>query len=252
MKYLPLFISLLFINSNLAAQTADEIITNYFNNVGGIENWRSLEGISIKSIVNDNGMEIPSSRISLKGGKLLIKFKIQDKEIVQVAFDGKEAWGDNFMTMIPEKEAESITNNLIRAAHDFPHPLLNYMENGYTVEYLGIKLNQEKEYFKIKLNKKKHIVDDQELENIKYYYFDIETYKIRIVESEIQTGKLEGKINRDTYGDYRKVDKIYYPFTITRGIEGVSQTEVKITSVELNPKVDDAIFQFPVKKKGKH
>jgi hypothetical protein len=248
MKYLPFLISLLLINTNLAAQTADEIIANYFRNTGGIENWRSLEGISIKSTVNDNGMEIPSSRITLKDGRLLIKFKIQDKEIVQVAFDGKEAWGDNFITMEAEKEASSITNNLILAAQDFPHPLLNYKKNGYTVELLGKELNQEKEYFKIKLKKKKHFVEDQEVDNIKYYYFDTETYKIKIVESEIQSGKLKGKFSRDVYDDYKKVGIIYYPHSVSRGIDGLKTTDIKIESVELNPKVDDSIFQYPGKK----
>ena len=248
MKYIPILLSFLLINLNLSAQTADEIINNYFNNTGGIENWRSLEGISIESTVSENGMDIPSSRITLKDGRLLIKFKIQDKEIVQVAFDGNEAWGDNFMTMLPEKNDPAITSNLIAAANDFPHPLLNYKENGYSVELIGKEVNQEKEYFKIKLTMKKHIIEDEEVENIKYYYFDQDTYKIKIAESEIQSGKLKGRVNRDTYDDYRKVDIIYYPFSLTRGIEGLNPTQITIESVELNPKVEDLVFKFPENK----
>jgi hypothetical protein len=249
MKQFAFLITFLFIIPNLSAQTADEIIINHFNNVGGIDNWQALNGLKIKSIVKDNGMEIPSTRTSLKDGRLLVKFEIQDKEIVQIAFDGKETWGDNFMTMEAEKNESESVRNMRRQIGDFPHPLLYYKENGYLVENLGKVKENDKEYFKLKLTKNKQLVESKEIENIKYYYFDIENFKIEILESEIQIGKLKGKITKDTFDDYRKVGNIYYPFLITRSIEGMKPTEIKIKSIELNPVIKDSEFTFPEKKK---
>ena len=134
MKQIALLISLLFTFSNLSAQSADEIINKHFENTGGIDSWQALTGVKFKSIVKDNGMDIPSTRIAMKDGRVLVKFQIQDKEIVQIAFDGKETWGDNFITMEAEKNEPESTKNMIRDARDFPHPLLNYKKN-------AIKLN---------------------------------------------------------------------------------------------------------------
>lgn len=249
MKQLAFLISLLFIFTNISAQSADEIINKYFENTGGVDNWNALTGVKFESIVKDNDMDIPSTRIALKDGRVLMIFQIQDKEIVQIAFDGKETWGDNFITNEAEKNGAESTKNMIRDARDFPHPLLTYNKNGYSVEYIGKEQVVDNEYYKLKFNKDKQVVDNQELDNIKYYYFNIETYLIEILESEIQTGKLKGKITRDVFSDYRKVGDLQYPFSITRTIEGMNSTEIKITSIELNPEVNDSDFIFPEKKK---
>ena len=37
------------------AQTVDEIISNYFENTGGVENWEKIEGIKMNAKVNQGG-----------------------------------------------------------------------------------------------------------------------------------------------------------------------------------------------------
>ena len=183
----------------------------------------------------------------MKDGRVLVKFQIQDKEIVQIAFDGKETWGDNFITMEAEKNEPESTKNMIRDARDFPHPLLNYKENGYKVELLGKAMLDDQEYYKLKLNKNAQVVDNQELEDIIYYYFNVENYLIEVIESEIHKGKLSGRITKDRFSHYKKVDHLQYPFSITRTIEGLNSTEISIVSIELNPDVKDSDFTFPEK-----
>ena len=50
----------------LQAQTADEIITNYFENTGGIDNWKNMSGMKMTAKVNQGGMEIPLEIYQMK------------------------------------------------------------------------------------------------------------------------------------------------------------------------------------------
>ena len=70
MKTIKLFalVSFLFLNSSIYAQTAEEIISNYFENTGGYENWGNLEGIKMVANINQQGMEIPMEIYQLKDG----------------------------------------------------------------------------------------------------------------------------------------------------------------------------------------
>ena len=80
-----LFIALLLIAvAPLTAQTADEIIDNYFENTGGKDAWGNLEGIKISGSVNAQGMEIPVDVIQTKDGKQLVTINFQGQEIKQM------------------------------------------------------------------------------------------------------------------------------------------------------------------------
>ena len=71
MKILQLFVVALAVSfaTSLNAQTADEIIDTYFENTGGVDNWRKIEGFKMYAKVNNGGMEIPIEIVQLKGGK---------------------------------------------------------------------------------------------------------------------------------------------------------------------------------------
>jgi len=135
----------------LQAQTADEIISNYFENTGGLDNWKSLEGIKMTAKVNQGGMEIPLEIYNLKDGRQMTKITFQGKEIKQGVFDGETLWSHNFMTMKAEKSDAEQTSNFKLNANDFPDSFVDYKEKGYTVELLGTETIDGTETFKIKL-----------------------------------------------------------------------------------------------------
>ena len=55
MKKILLFVLAVSASITVNSQTADEIITNYFENTGGMENWGKLEGIQMSAKVNQGG-----------------------------------------------------------------------------------------------------------------------------------------------------------------------------------------------------
>ncbi|WP_347925879.1 outer membrane lipoprotein-sorting protein [Pontimicrobium sp. SW4] len=241
-----LLVALLVITfSQVSAQTADEIIASYYENTGGLENWKKLEGITMSAKVNQGGMEIPLAITQLKSGKQMTVINFQGKEIKQGVFDGEVLWSDNFMTQKAEKSDKETTDNMKIQAMDFPDAFLNYKEKGYTLELLGKENLDGTETFKLKLTKKPLIVEGKEEENSSIYYFDAENFVPLVVHTEVRMGPQKGMISEIKMSDYQEVDGLYFPFSLTQGIKDQAGQGITIDKIELNPTIDDDAFKFP-------
>jgi len=247
MKTLKLlfFALLVSFSTQLNAQTADEIIANYFENTGGVEAWKSIEGIKMSAKINQGGMEIPLEIVSLKSGKQMTAINFQGKIIKQGVFNGEVLWSTNFMTQKAEKSDQETTDNVKRQMKDFPDPFLNYKEKGYTVELLGTEEIDGTETFKLKLTRLPMIVDGIEEENVSYYFFDAESFVPLVVHTEIKAGPMKGQVSESKFSDYQEVGNIYMPFSMTQGLKGQPGQVIAMDTIELNPQVDDEEFEFP-------
>lgn len=247
MKILKLLTLALLISfsSSVNAQTVDEILANYFENTGGLENWKKLEGIKMMAKVNQGGMEIPIEIVQLKGGNQMTVINFQGKELKQGVFDGETLWGLNMMTQKAEKSDKEATDNMMLEKNDFPDPFLNYKEKNYTVELLGKEEIDGTEAFKIKLVKEPITVDGQKEENVSFYYFDAENFVPIVVQSEMKSGQMKGQMGESKLSDYQEVDGLYFPFSMTQGLKGQAGQAIVFDKMELNPKIDPAAFKFP-------
>ena len=45
--------------------------------------------------------------------------------------------------------------------------------------------------------------------------------------------------------DYQEVEGLYMPFSMTQGVKDQPGQPITITSIELNPTVDESEFEFP-------
>ncbi len=247
LKLILFSIAIFFASQTTNAQAVDEIIANCLENTGGIDNWKALKGIKVKASINQQGMDIPITMIWMTDGRSYMKFELQGKEINQNVFDGEVLWGHNFMTMKPEKSDNETTENMKREANDFfvPFPFIGMDEKGYKTELLGKEIIEGTECFKIKLTKKTQLVDGEEVDNVEFYFFETENYVPIVMEKEIKTGQMKGKIGLTTFSDYQEVDGLIFPFSMGQGIKDMGTQAINMTSIELNPEVDDAIFKFP-------
>lgn len=244
LAYTFLAISLM-LGFSAQAQTADEILSNYFENTGGEAQWKALKGMKMNAKVNQQGMEIPLEIYQMKDGRQMTVVKFQGKEIKQGVFDGETLWSTNFMTMKAEKSDEETTANLKLNANDFPDPFLDYKEKGYTVELVGTETMDGAETYKIKLVKEPLTIDGQTKEDVSYYYFDTENYVPIAVESEVNMGPMKGQTQLITFSDYQEVEGLYFPFSMSQGIKGGASQPITMESIELNPQLDEAAFNFP-------
>ncbi len=229
----------------LQAQTADEIISRYFENTGGIEKWKALSGIKIVAKANQQGMEIPLEIVQLKDGRQYTKVTFQGMEFKQSVFDGETLWSTNFMNMKAERSDAETTENFKQQIGEFPDPFLNYKALGYKVELVGKETVDGNETFKIKLTKKPIKVDGVPTDNITFYYFDAQDFVPLLIETEIKSGPAKGQISQIKYNDYQEVNGIVFPFSMSQGVKGGPAGSLIVSAYELNPKVDNAAFKYP-------
>lgn len=235
------FIASLTIN----AQTADEIINTYFENIGGLENLKKVEGIRMSAKISQQGMEIPLEILQIKGGKQMTIITFQGKEIKQGVFDGEILWSTNFSNMKAEKNDAEATANMKLESNDFLDPFLDYKTKGYTVELLGKETIDGTETFKIKLTKEPVTIDGKQEESVSFYFLDAENFVPIAVQSEIKSGPGKGMISEITFSDYQEVEGLFFPFSLTQGVKGQPGAPITITKIELNPKVEASAFKFP-------
>jgi len=240
-----LFVLSIFFINFLSAQTADEIIDNYLENLGGKEKLAKIKAIKIQAKAMQQGMEIPVEIIMTADGKQYITAEIQGKKLVQMAFDGETAWHTNFMNMEPEKSDSETAENMKKNSKDeFPNPFLNYKEKGFKAEYLGKEEVEGTETYKVKLTEHPVTMDGQEVQKEVYYYFDTENYVPIIAEEEIKKGQFKGTKIQQVFSDYQEVDGIYFPFSTAQKFNGMTGSEVKVVKIEINPEIDENIFRF--------
>lgn len=230
---------------SINAQTVDEIISNYFENTGGIENWEKIEGIKMNAKVNQGGMEIPIEIVQLKNGKMMTTINFQGQSIKQGVFDGEVLWSTNFMTQKAEKSDEETTNMVKNEMNQFPDPFLNYKEKGFTAELMGTETVDGAETFKIKLTTTPNIIEGKEVPSISYYFFDNENFVPIQVQEEIMEGPGKGMISEVKMSDYQEAGGIYMPYSMTQGVKGQPGAPITMDSIEINPTIDDSEFAFP-------
>jgi len=242
-----LFIAILILAvAPLTAQTADEIISNYFENIGGQENFKNLSGIKFTGSIDLGGMKLPIEMYQTADGKNMVKADVQGQTFYQEVYDGETLWGTNQMTMAAEKSDSETTANFKNNANDFPDSFLDYKKKGYTVELIGKETKDGTETFKIKLVKEPLTVDGEKVDDISFYYFDTENFVPIAMEQELNSGPGKGMKVIVKFSDYEEVDGLYFPFSINQGMEGQpGGTVITMTEIQLNPDLDMAMFTFP-------
>ena len=141
------------LSMSVTAQNVDEIINNYIENTGGLENWQNVKAIKMSASINQMGMEIPIEMVQ-SNNKMYTKISVQGQEIKQGVFDGETLWSTNFMSMKAEKSDQEDVDNLKNDLAEFPDPFLNYKEKGFSVELMGTETVDGSDAFKVKLTKK--------------------------------------------------------------------------------------------------
>ena len=238
--------ALIMVGAGMAsAQTANEIIKNYFEATGGYEEWSKLESVKMTAKVNQQGLEIPLEIVQLKDGRQSTSFVVQGQKMYQGVFDGETVWNTNFMTMKPEKADDETTANMKLNSNDFPMDLYDFDKKGYTAELLGSETIEGTDTHKIKLTKEPITVDCEKIDDVIYYFFDKDSGAILMAEQEVKMGPQKGTISQTVFSDYDEVNGLYFPFSMTQGVKGGQSQPLMIDAIETNVEVDETIFAFP-------
>jgi hypothetical protein len=245
LKLLALGLTLCFV-STLNAQTAEEIIDNYIENIGGSDAWSKIESMEVTGIGRQQGVDYPFVATNMKDGRRIVDVNLQGNSFIFDAFDGESAWAMNFNTQKAEAlDAETSMNTKNSATDYLPDGFMNYKEKGYTIELVGKESFEGTECFKLKLIKTPYIVDGKEEDNIETYYFDTDSFVPIAMESVIKTGQGKGTITQMLLSDYQEVDGLYIAFSQIQKFNGQIGLELIYKSVVFNSNVDENIFKIP-------
>ncbi|RLD28936.1 MAG: outer membrane lipoprotein-sorting protein [Bacteroidetes bacterium] len=231
----------------LEAQSVEEIIENYVENIGGQEAWSKITSMKVTGVGKQQGIDYPFIASYMKDGRTIIDVNLQGNSFIVEAFDGENAWSMNFQTQKAEAlDSESSINYKNEAKDNLTDAFFNYKAKGYSVELLGKEEWEGTECYKIKLTKTPVLVDGKEEENIDMYFFDTENYVPIAIESVIMSGPAKGATSQTLISDYQEVNGLYVAFSRIEKFNGQVSLELVFNVVEFNVALDESIFKMPV------
>lgn len=226
-----------------SAQSVDEILSKYFENTGGISNWKALQSMKVEGSMNMQGMDLEFNMITKRPDLQRMQIKVQGMEIVQ-AYDGKDAWMINPFASGTEpvkmtgEEAKEMTDR------KFEDEFIDYKSKGHEVTLLGQEEIDGVKCHKVQIIKNKNN-DKEDVTEI--HYFDAENFVPIMVVAYARSGPMKGAESNTYLSDYQEVNGFMIPFSTETKMNGQSLMKMTFKNVSLNEQVEDTIFAFPKK-----
>lgn len=221
----------------LPAQTVDEIIAKNIQARGGLEKLRSLQTVRQTGKFTVSSFRAGFLQENKRPDRVREEVTIQGMSDV-TAYDGKTGW--HVSPFSGRRDAELLSEDDLKPVvedSDIEGQLVDYKQKGYQAELVGHDPVEGTDCYKIKLTLKNG--------DLRYYYLDADSF----LELKIETQRvIRGAVQyRDTlYGDYEKVDGIYFPFALDSGSKGdPNRINVTVEKVEVNIPLDDSLFSVP-------
>lgn len=223
---------------SLNAQSVETVLTQYFANIGGVDNWKMLKSTRMEGNMAMQGMEFPGTVLAKTPNKQRVEVNVQGMKIVQ-AYDGQTAWwinpfasGEEAQPM-PDEMAEQLTSQ------EFDSPFLDYEAKGNKVEYEGTGEVEGAPAHILKLTKKSG--------DVEYHYFDAEHFVLIMSKTPVKTGPMKGQFAETYFSDFQEADGLIFPFFMETKMDGQSIQKLTITSIKTNEEYEDEQFAFPKK-----
>ena len=224
--------------SSLAAQSADELVASNIGARGGMDKLKAISSLRMSGRFETQGTLLQFQADRKPDAVVRETRTLQGMAQIH-AYDGSEAWQiDPFSgRRDPERMGEEDSRDLIET-YDFFGPLVDYQRKGSKIEYLGHSPVDGDDSLLIKVT----------LGNgdIVKCYLDPETFlEIRTERLMFVRGKVRHTINN--LGSYKKVNGVYFPFSIESGTPGDPGNDIKLTftTIEANVPIPDSEFKIP-------
>ena len=219
----------------LSAQRLNKVLKNHFEAVGQ-DNLTNVNSLVMKGKVYQQGMEFPLTLMIKRPAYVRMEVDVQGQLMV-TAYDGEKGWTINpMMGWSDPQDLEPEQVKEMKTIGDMDGDLYDYKKKGYTLELLGKEDMEGTESFKLKL------VKEEGDETI--IYIDTESYVIIKMETERNVQGMN-TVFEQYPGNYKMVEGIAFPFSITQAMSGQTYMEIVMDSVELNPEIADSLFFKP-------
>ena len=225
------------------SQSADEVISKYFESIGGLDNWKNLKSLKLTGKVPTPQGEFSFALYKKAPDMMLTELDIQGKRLVPQAYDGEIAWtinpfmGSEDAQKLPEESTKELKNEAV-----FEDPFIDYAKKGHVVTLEGKENVDGTECYAVKLIKNKNNDKDEVTE---IYYFDTEYYLPIKVKSYMLSGPTSGQEIETYMSNYEEIDGgLVMPFSLEVKMGGQTQNVITLEKIEVNPEINDDFFKF--------
>lgn len=219
-----------------AAQTVDEIVAKNYASKGGLEKWKTIQTQRMEGVASAQGFELGmivyGKRPNLGRQDLTIDVGQGPMTMINF-FDGEKVWMINpMMGSSTPQEMTGAEAEAMKDQADFDGALVDYKAKGHTVELVGTVAVGSRQAHHLKVTRKNL--------PIQHFYIDVENG----VELKIAT-EASGAVpaSESEMSDYRSVGGVMVPHLIKVSQAGQVQAELRISKVEFNIPLDDALFK---------
>ena len=225
--------------------TAEELAAKNVAARGGTDKLHAIQSLrfSGKALINGGTLELGYLCVLKRPQSIRCEAALQGLTSVR-AYDGTQAWQINPFQgrKDPEKLSADEAKGMSEDAADFAGTLVDYHAKGYTLDYLGTEDVDGTEAHKLRVTRPNG--------DITYVYLDPDYFlEVRTINRRIEHG-----VPNETvidYGDYEKVEGVYFPFARESGPRGATdRRKVQFDKAEANVTADDALFHFPAARAG--
>jgi zinc protease len=226
------------------AQTADEILERSLKAIGGRPALSGLKSqlMSGTVTISTPGGDIPGTIEILTAApnksRTLVKADLTALGAGQIEIDQRFDGSSGYVIDTLQGNREITGNQLDNMRNSrFPHPFMNYKDNGTTAKLTGKEKVGDREAFVIELNPKSGSLSRQ--------FIDAETYMPMKFVMKVDVPQLGGELEQTTeFSDYREVNGMKYPFRI-RTSSSAQNITITISKIDQNVPVDDKLFVKP-------
>ena len=226
----------LLLATSAAGQTVDEIVAKHVEARGGGERLRAIQSIRIERTVaatfNDIDVVIYKKRPNLYRSES----KAEGSASATVRGFAENAWETSGGKTIVREGAAAVEQREVDA--DFDGLLIDYREKGHEVALEGRQRVGASDAWKLKVTLKSGAV--------RYVYLDAATWLERRHEGTVEMAPNRRVATTVTFGDWREIGGVKFPFAIEEERDAPGQTFVIYTKkIEVNVPIDEGIFRMP-------
>jgi hypothetical protein len=219
------------------ALTVDDIIAKNLEAKGGAARWQAVKSVKMTGKMTAQGNEMPLTVYAMRPNFNRQEITMPAGRAVQ-AFDGTTAWIINPMLGIDTPQpVPGPAAELARNSADFDGALLNYKAKGSVIELVGTEKLDGKDVYHLKVTMKEGPVQ--------HYLLDATTGIELRTTADVDLGNGQKQTLTTDMTNYKQVEGIMLPHTVTQSVGGRPVVQWTIDTVEFNSVADDSIFRMP-------
>lgn len=223
--------------------TTEQVLTRANRALGGDAAWASLETLEIQG-EHTSFSTIKACTLRKKRPNRW-RFDHHDTEYRALhVYDGETGWWQKDFVVQSQganwPQNSALTFQRVFAAEaEFDPPMINWREKGHRFEYLGRRMEDLEPYIELKLWRGE-IAGAEER-----WLLDPQTFLPAIRISEAAYLPVQAWEQRTFFYEYRTVAGVQIPHYIEMDI-GNSMFSLRVTEVQVNAPIDDALFRMPL------